>query len=99
MVQIRSKLVRISGELKSYTVADRKRARCNELCAIEKMSKLEPYGTRKLHNLSALETGLVRHFADSQQHHVDEVNTLKSQVAEVIECLKELRDAPKGKGK
>ncbi|KZV45071.1 flagellar associated protein [Dorcoceras hygrometricum] len=44
-------------------------------------------------NLSALETGLVRHFADRQQHIVDEVTTLKSQV----ECLKELRDAKRGK--
>ncbi|KZV49962.1 putative LRR receptor-like serine/threonine-protein kinase [Dorcoceras hygrometricum] len=50
-------------------------------------------------NLSALETGLVRHFADNQQHLVDEVTTLKFQVAEIIECLKELRDAKKGEGK
>ncbi|KZV50155.1 putative disease resistance protein [Dorcoceras hygrometricum] len=47
-------------------------------------------------NLSALETGLVRHFADSQQHLVDEVTMLKSQVAEIVECLKELRDSKNG---
>ncbi|KZV57363.1 flagellar inner arm dynein 1 heavy chain alpha [Dorcoceras hygrometricum] len=49
-------------------------------------------------NLSALESGLVRHFADSQQHLVDEVETLKSQVAEMVDRLKELRDAKKRKG-
>ncbi|KZV39706.1 hypothetical protein F511_26708 [Dorcoceras hygrometricum] len=47
-------------------------------------------------NLAALETDLVRHFADNQQHLVDEVALLKSQVAEMVEYLKELRDSKKG---
>ncbi|KZV26457.1 midasin [Dorcoceras hygrometricum] len=41
-------------------------------------------------NLAALENGLVCHFADSQQHSVDEVASLKSQVAGMVECLREL---------
>ncbi|KZV39095.1 hypothetical protein F511_28985 [Dorcoceras hygrometricum] len=49
-------------------------------------------------NIAALETGLVRHFADSQQHILDEFASLKSQVAEMVDCLKELRDAKKGEG-
>ncbi|KZV23576.1 hypothetical protein F511_32863 [Dorcoceras hygrometricum] len=39
-------------------------------------------------NLVALDNGLVRHFADSQQAIVDEVASLKSQVAEMVDCLK-----------
>ncbi|KZV16736.1 hypothetical protein F511_25882 [Dorcoceras hygrometricum] len=49
-------------------------------------------------NLAALETGLVRHFADSQQYFVDEVTSLKPQVAEMVDCLKELCDGKKGEG-
>ncbi|KZV37980.1 hypothetical protein F511_09800 [Dorcoceras hygrometricum] len=48
--------------------------------------------------IAALENGLIRHFADSQQHIVDEVASLKSQVAKMVDCLRELRDAKKGEG-
>ncbi|KZV23502.1 structural maintenance of chromosomes protein 2-like [Dorcoceras hygrometricum] len=42
--------------------------------------------------IDVLESTLVRHFADSQQAFV------KSQLAEMVDCLKELRDAKKGEG-
>ncbi|KZV44665.1 LOB domain-containing protein 24-like [Dorcoceras hygrometricum] len=48
--------------------------------------------------IDGLETSLVRHFSNSQQHLVDEIALLKSQVAEMVDCLKELRDAKKGEG-
>ncbi|KZV40689.1 hypothetical protein F511_19166 [Dorcoceras hygrometricum] len=54
---------------------------------------------RKLDNkIDGLETSLVRHFADSQQHLVDEIALLKSQIAEMVDCLKVLRDDKKGEG-
>ncbi|KZV53163.1 hypothetical protein F511_23520 [Dorcoceras hygrometricum] len=46
--------------------------------------------------IAGLETNLVRHFAGSQQNLADDIALLKSQVAEIIECLKEVRDAKKG---
>ncbi|KZV57760.1 hypothetical protein F511_24484 [Dorcoceras hygrometricum] len=49
-------------------------------------------------NIAALENGLVHHFADSQQNIVDEVASLKSQVTDLIDCLRELRDAKKREG-
>ncbi|KZV25632.1 hypothetical protein F511_34007 [Dorcoceras hygrometricum] len=44
------------------------------------------------------DTNLTRHHntQPSQQHIVDEVAPLKSQVAEMVECLRELRDAKRG---
>ncbi|KZV35899.1 hypothetical protein F511_10366 [Dorcoceras hygrometricum] len=57
----------------------------------------EAHFERQLDNkITGLESSLVRHFADSQQHLVDEIALLKSQVAEMVDCLKELRDAKKG---
>ncbi|KZV18755.1 hypothetical protein F511_13028 [Dorcoceras hygrometricum] len=54
---------------------------------------------RQLNNkIDGLETCLIRHFANSQQHLGDEIEFLKSQVAEMVDCLKELRDAKKGEG-
>ncbi|KZV36127.1 hypothetical protein F511_16763 [Dorcoceras hygrometricum] len=67
-----------------------------------KIDVLESTLVRKLadnqQNFAALETGLVHHFADSKQNILDEVASLKSQVAEMVECLKELCDAKKGEG-
>ncbi|KZV16185.1 hypothetical protein F511_11861 [Dorcoceras hygrometricum] len=45
-----------------------------------------------------LESTLVRHVADSQQHLVDELAFVKSQLAEMVDCINELRDAKKGEG-
>ncbi|KZV53446.1 hypothetical protein F511_14812 [Dorcoceras hygrometricum] len=54
---------------------------------------------RQLDNkIDGMETSLVRNFANSQHHFVDELALLKSQVAEMVDCLKELRDAKKGEG-
>ncbi|KZV41947.1 hypothetical protein F511_28858 [Dorcoceras hygrometricum] len=49
-------------------------------------------------HIAELENSLFRHFADSQQHLVDELALVKSQLAEMIDCLKELRDAKNGEG-
>ncbi|KZV55558.1 heat shock protein 83-like [Dorcoceras hygrometricum] len=48
-------------------------------------------------SLCLLQTKKAAHV--TQQHLVDEVTTLKSQVAEMVECLKKLRDAKRGEGK
>ncbi|KZV20962.1 myosin-6-like [Dorcoceras hygrometricum] len=48
--------------------------------------------------IDGLENSLVRHFADSQQNLPGDIALLKSQVAEMVECLKEIRDTKKGEG-
>ncbi|KZV18770.1 hypothetical protein F511_23340 [Dorcoceras hygrometricum] len=48
-------------------------------------------------HIAALETSLVHHYADSQKQLVDELALVKSQLAEMVECIKELRDAKRGK--
>ncbi|KZV47981.1 hypothetical protein F511_31966 [Dorcoceras hygrometricum] len=50
-------------------------------------------------NIDGMEAILIRHFADSQQYLVDKIALLKSHVAEMVSCLKELRDAKRGKGR
>ncbi|KZV37852.1 peroxidase [Dorcoceras hygrometricum] len=49
-------------------------------------------------NLAALETNMVCHYADSHQQFVDELALVKSQLAEKIQCIRELRDAKKREG-
>ncbi|KZV38082.1 hypothetical protein F511_43793 [Dorcoceras hygrometricum] len=48
--------------------------------------------------IDGLETSLVRHFADRQQQLEFEIAFVKSQLAEMVDCVKELRDAKKGEG-
>ncbi|KZV40534.1 hypothetical protein F511_40011 [Dorcoceras hygrometricum] len=66
-----------------------------------KLDVLKSTLSRKLadnqQNLVALETNMVSHYADSQQQFVDELALVKSQLAEMFECIRELRDAKKGK--
>ncbi|KZV51425.1 hypothetical protein F511_35847 [Dorcoceras hygrometricum] len=45
-----------------------------------------------------LETSLVCHFTDRQQNLAGDIALLKSQVAEMVECLKEMCDAKKEEG-
>ncbi|KZV40037.1 hypothetical protein F511_12432 [Dorcoceras hygrometricum] len=45
--------------------------------------------------IDGLETSLVRHFTDSQQNLAGDIALLKSHVAEMVECLNEIRDAKK----
>ncbi|KZV45768.1 hypothetical protein F511_39913 [Dorcoceras hygrometricum] len=47
-------------------------------------------------HIDGLENSFVRHFGDSQQKIVDEIALVKLQLAEMFDCLKELRDAKKG---
>ncbi|KZV54886.1 hypothetical protein F511_31624 [Dorcoceras hygrometricum] len=49
-------------------------------------------------NLAMLETTMVRNYADSHQQLVDELSLVKSQLAKMIDCIKELSDAKKGEG-
>ncbi|KZV36562.1 hypothetical protein F511_23591 [Dorcoceras hygrometricum] len=48
--------------------------------------------------IDGLETSLVRHFAYSQHNLAGDIALLKSQVGEMDDCLKEIRDAKKGEG-
>ncbi|KZV19833.1 hypothetical protein F511_33587 [Dorcoceras hygrometricum] len=46
-----------------------------------------------------LEANLIHHFSDSQPNLAGDIALLKLQVAEMVECLKEIRDAKKGEGR
>ncbi|KZV22344.1 hypothetical protein F511_20441 [Dorcoceras hygrometricum] len=65
-----------------------------------KIDVLENSISRKLadsqHNFALLESTMVRNYADSHQQLVDELTLVKSQLAEMVDCIKELGDAKKG---
>ncbi|KZV35439.1 hypothetical protein F511_22655 [Dorcoceras hygrometricum] len=48
--------------------------------------------------LSALEINLVRQINESHQYFATEMTSVRSQLAEMVNCLKELSDAKKGEG-
>ncbi|KZV30286.1 hypothetical protein F511_34302, partial [Dorcoceras hygrometricum] len=48
--------------------------------------------------IDGLETSLVHQFTDRQQNLAGDIVLLKSQVSEMVECLKQIRDAKKGEG-
>ncbi|KZV28645.1 hypothetical protein F511_13777 [Dorcoceras hygrometricum] len=54
------------------------------------------YTTQLRDQLTSAKTTMVRNYADSQQQLVDELALVKSQLVEMIDCIKELRDAKKG---
>ncbi|KZV42319.1 pollen-specific leucine-rich repeat extensin-like protein 2 [Dorcoceras hygrometricum] len=47
-------------------------------------------------NFTVLASTMVRNYADCHQQLVDELALVKSQLAEMVECMKELSDAQKG---
>ncbi|KZV52317.1 hypothetical protein F511_39158 [Dorcoceras hygrometricum] len=49
-------------------------------------------------SFAVLETTMVRNYADIHQQLVEELALVKSQLAEMIDCIKELSDAKKGQG-